>query len=540
MSNNDSNTATIEMPEDMATHESQPDLMTNQATEAATRTEINDRHQSADLHQYVICRVAGVNYGFDVEKVAKIIRVPETTAVPQTPEAFVGMADLHKRIVPILDLRCLLKQPKADCGETSRVIIADIGYPVGLVVDSISEMLDVEADQIEREAWMNSLVPETHLEGVLKDEKGGGTTLLLNVVKLIDPELSAALEQATENRSGFTESENDRDETLAAETDTKELLTFFMDGEGYAFDIVEVEQIARVPKTVTSVPANSNHLLGIMDLHGQVIPLVSLRRMFRFADAVTEESNRVLVINLASSSGSARKIGVLVDQVGEVLHIPTSTLEQGLNLSSEEKMAQGVTTVLPLDEGSRKLAIMSVEKLFGHTSGKTVKDAQAGNEQNAGSKEYPTGTAKHTSDDVQLVVFDLDGQEHAVVTDFLQEIARVPDQIALLPNANGRVEGMGTLRGTAVPVFDMRTLTHMDAMEKHEKQRMLVFQLDATWCAFIIDRVVEVMQTTAGRIEDITALSGLENGGTARVVNLHETNRTIPLLDVHALLGKQG
>ncbi|MFQ5509280.1 MAG: chemotaxis protein CheW, partial [Leptospirillia bacterium] len=468
--------------------------MTNQIGGDVSQTEAVG--QLSDHHQYVICQVAGVRYGFDVAKVVEIARVPTTTRIPMAPEAFLGLADLRGRMVPILDLCTLLGHPKTEPGEATRVIITHAGRPTGFLVDSIVEMLDVTASRIEPASCMGDLISTNLVEGVLKDQNGRQATQLLNAAMLIDPEMSTALEQAMQNRDDHAEAESGLDTSTIGKADTCELLTFMLNSEEYAFDIEGIEQIIRIPKTITKVPAADEHLLGMINLRGQVIPLVSLHRMLHLADSPVEECVRILVATLTTPLGRPRQVGLLVDRVGEVLRVASSDLNKGPEIIARDGgRHREIMTVLSLKNGARQLSVLDLAGLF-HTPNEL--DAIIAHSEGMASQVVSRNTEKQTPtkavNEAQLVVFYLDGWEHGIMLDLVQEITPVPKRVSRMPNTAGREVGMIDLRGTAVPVMDMRDSIQLAPMERNENQRILVFDVDGGLHGFIIDAVVEVLR----------------------------------------------
>ena len=509
--------------------------MADQPEDWSARAETSGQPVASDRHQFVTCQVGGVTYGFNVANVVEIVRVPATIQNPMAPEACLGLAEIRGSIIPILDLRTLLHYPKADPDGTSRVIVTYTGRPIGFLVDNIVGMLEVAPHRIEPASCIGDLVSVNLVEGLLKDQNGGQTTLFLDAARLIDPEMSKALEQAAEHQGATAEIESDRGAATATEADTRELLTFMLNSEEYAFDIEGIEQITRVPKTITKMPATGDHVLGTIDLRGQVIPLVSLRRMLHRVDSPIGADSRILVATMAIPSGRPGQIGLLVDQVCRILHVASSDLESGPELIYRDgRKHREIITVLPMDNGSGQVSVLDLEGLFhglgdqeGITAppGKMTSKAASPNTENQSSTKSVAQT--------QLVVFSLDGQEHGVLLDLVQEITKVPERIIQVPGLSGSPVGIINLRGTAVPVTDMRAKIQLAAMEKNDSQRILIFDVDGGLHGFIVDVVVEVLRTTTDKSGSVPSFAG-----PRMVVNLENEGRLIQVLDVRDLLGK--
>ncbi|QBI22104.1 chemotaxis protein CheW [Egibacter rhizosphaerae] len=112
--------------------------------------------------QYCTFRLDGFTFGIEVERVQEVIRYQDMSRVPLSSEVVRGLINLRGQIVTALDLRARLQLPPRPEGQwpMNVVVMTDDG-PLSLLVDSIGEVVDVEADSFETP-------PET-LDGVARD-----------------------------------------------------------------------------------------------------------------------------------------------------------------------------------------------------------------------------------------------------------------------------------------------------------------------------------------------------------------------------------
>lgn len=125
--------------------------------------------KTISAEQTVVVRVAGELYGIEITAVQEIIRVPAITRVPNTSMSILGVTNLRGRIVPVMDLRVLLGAEVAETTLASRVVI--INQPdgdIGLWVDGVSEVLDVQDADIDPSSTIDWLADATTLRGVAK------------------------------------------------------------------------------------------------------------------------------------------------------------------------------------------------------------------------------------------------------------------------------------------------------------------------------------------------------------------------------------
>jgi purine-binding chemotaxis protein CheW len=103
----------------------------------------------ADM-QVVSFRVGNEEYGVDIAQVQEIIRMVEITHVPRSPRFIEGVINLRGQLIPIVDLRTRFGMERSPATKSTRIIVTEIGTKrVGIVVDSVSEVLSIAAENIE-------------------------------------------------------------------------------------------------------------------------------------------------------------------------------------------------------------------------------------------------------------------------------------------------------------------------------------------------------------------------------------------------------
>lgn len=88
-------------------------------------------------------------YGIEVRYVIEIIGIQPMTEVPELPEYIKGIINLRGNIIPVMDVRLRFKKPFKEYNERTCIIVIDIDDDnVGLIVDSVSEMLSIPEEEI--------------------------------------------------------------------------------------------------------------------------------------------------------------------------------------------------------------------------------------------------------------------------------------------------------------------------------------------------------------------------------------------------------
>jgi len=125
-------------------------------------------NKSGEL-QIVVCELADEHYGLDIARVFEIIRHQPVTPVPRAPSFVKGVINLRGRIIPVVDLRGRFGMAEAEATKESRIVVAESGATrVGLIVDSVSEVLLVPLDAVEATPEVAAGDDAEYLRGIAK------------------------------------------------------------------------------------------------------------------------------------------------------------------------------------------------------------------------------------------------------------------------------------------------------------------------------------------------------------------------------------
>jgi purine-binding chemotaxis protein CheW len=124
------------------------------------------------------------NYAVNILKVQEINRTKEITRVPNAPSYVDGVINLRGRVMPVINLRRIFGLPDRENDAQTRIMIMDIqGITIGLVVDSVSEVLRIPASIVEPTPPMASDVNTEFITGIAKLEDR--LIILLDVDRLM-------------------------------------------------------------------------------------------------------------------------------------------------------------------------------------------------------------------------------------------------------------------------------------------------------------------------------------------------------------------
>ncbi len=120
-----------------------------------------------DLLQFVICLIGSEEFAVDVLSVQEINRIVEVTRVPKTPPYVEGVINLRGRIIPVLDLRKLFGLTGAQQTTQTRIVVVSVqARLVGLIVDSVEEVLRVPKSAIEPPPSVGTMAGAEFTQGV--------------------------------------------------------------------------------------------------------------------------------------------------------------------------------------------------------------------------------------------------------------------------------------------------------------------------------------------------------------------------------------
>jgi len=134
--------------------------------------------------KHLIFSLGGQDYGLGILQVREIIGMMGITSVPRTPEFIQGVINLRGKVVPVMDLRSKFGMPAQELTDETCIVVACLGeVEMGLIVDRVSEVLDISDEQIEETPSFGAGVNTEFILGVGKtDEK---VIVLLDLSKIL-------------------------------------------------------------------------------------------------------------------------------------------------------------------------------------------------------------------------------------------------------------------------------------------------------------------------------------------------------------------
>ncbi|MFO0940849.1 MAG: chemotaxis protein CheW [Pirellulales bacterium] len=149
----------------------------------STATLSADNASAESTRQLLTFSLNDQDFGIDILRVQEIRNFTRVTPIPNMPESVKGVMNLRGTVIPIVDLRTRFEMPSADYTQFTVIIVVNVGTKVmGLVVDAVSDVLDVGSDAIEPAPSING-IDTTFITGLAKS--GERLVTVLNIDELL-------------------------------------------------------------------------------------------------------------------------------------------------------------------------------------------------------------------------------------------------------------------------------------------------------------------------------------------------------------------
>ena len=334
------------------------------------------------------------------------------------------------------------------------------------------------------------------------------------------PPLAPADEPATDSR-----------QYVNATGETRQYVTFHIDDGIFAVPLAEVQEIIRMPDII-QVPLSRASLEGLANLRGTVMSVTSLRRIFRYPDVEHNDATRVVVLNRGIP------VGLVVDRMSAVV---TAEPDQIESVSSIEATVNTdlLLGMIKTADGKGMIMILDPVRLFESDSG-----AGRGRVQKIGTGEIDVATeqAAEATDEMQLVSFEVAGQEYALTIENVQEIVQVPEHINRVPKTDSHVLGVVTLRERLLPLVSLRAMFGLPAVPLDDRSKIVVVPLpDQTSVGIVMDTVKEVLRVNRSMLDPVPSLmrGGKTHGEIQGICRLNGGKRLVSGLSAEALFDNE-
>jgi purine-binding chemotaxis protein CheW len=140
---------------------------------------------------------------------------------------------------------------------------------------------------------------------------------------------------------------------------TSQYLTFQLGGEEYGVNILNVEEIKSGDK-ITKIPKTPDYILGVMNLRGDIVPVVDLRERFQIKAPESLKHQVVIILNVKTDTGR-RVVGVIIDDVSDVYDLSDDQIQPSPDLGNaiSTEFIHGIATL-----ASKIIIVLNSDRLF--------------------------------------------------------------------------------------------------------------------------------------------------------------------------------
>ena len=292
----------------------------------------------------VTFEVSGQDYGLPLERVEEVIALPADLAiVPCSDDHVVGVVPVRQGLLAVVSTARLLGVEPRKPGPESKIVVARIGGTrAGLVVDRMSAILRIEEHAVDR---VPALLRGDGAEIQAICRLDGGRRL----ISILATE--GLFNEAVMRRIASDAGEQRVAAEVAAETmDGGQFVLFRVADDLFGLPVEAVEEVVRVPETLTRLPKAPAFVEGVMNLRGTALPVIDQRRRFDLEPAEEMPGRRIIVLSFEGT-----RAGFIVDRVTDVRRLPASAILAAPEL--DEDQARIVPRVASLEDDTLVLLL---------------------------------------------------------------------------------------------------------------------------------------------------------------------------------------
>lgn len=412
-----------------------------------------------------------------VKSVQEVVNFPERVIpMPLAPEFLLGVFNLRGMIIPIINLKKLLKHPDDTVHPEHKVAIIDIdGARVGLIFDSTSEILRVSDDDI---IDFNYIASGSHkvISGAIKLNHGE------RILQILDPHALITIENVPQ----ILEQQKIRHihHQSSRLNQRHKCISFYVRNIKMAFEISKIYEIIKIPEMKPS-SIQSEIFLGIINLRSITIPVVSFSKILKMpkleAEEVKEGSDqRIIILKIGDEL-----IGIMVDSV-ECINSYYDEDMMSVPLLSKDRMSM-FKGCLNIANESEIFLIDHAQILANHE----ILEVTEGH-----SKIYQAArdnTVLRKINKESYISFRLDHLFGISIKD-IKEIINYSEDILSAPGMPFFVKGMLNLRSKLVTIIDTRSLYKMPLIEGVTSEaKVLIFEKDNERFGLIVDSLESIL-----------------------------------------------
>ncbi len=400
--------------------------------------------KAEDEEHLVTFKIADEEYAFAIKSVREILRITDITQVPNVPPYVKGLFTIRNQLMPVLELRTLLG-------------VSGLALEHAKEIDVLSAAARKWCDDLKQAIETGSpFVGTRNLResgfGKWSDNYNSSNGKVIGIMKALRNSFIALFRQA--------------DEIIAVAKSDREAAVRILENGIYPLVQSIEEQYARLKPVIA---------------------------------AHTTEDQRVMVVESESMS-----VGYLVDMVNEVVRIPLSIIDSTPEMAKSER--RELRGIAKLKNGERLIMIIDETALVTQNDSALLSQVTSEASKSIASKETGSRSlAQQALDEEQLVTFSIGNEEYGIPVMQVQEINRLTD-ITSVPRSPEFIDGVTNLRGSVIPVINIRSFFGMPKKDRDDRTRVIIVDLGGVKTGLCVDQVNEVLRVSRTNVVATPAL----------------------------------
>lgn len=335
---------------------------------------------------YLLFQLAGGQYGITAHVVQELFLLPALTSIAEATAETVGILNLRGHVIPVIDLKSRLGKPQQPYQLTHVVLLITVQHQsVGIIVDAVQTVEFIAEAELAVDVSSHLVTQAEHALTAGLAKHNSQLITLLNPNALIagtsilqSPPAPGvhAIAESHEFLASFTEAEQavltHRADALMVKSENEGLSGLMalaivgMQGERFALGLEAIQEFTDISK-ITPIPCCPSHIVGNMNLRGEILTLVDIRQCVNLDHATPTNQRQAVIVRVDEIVA-----GIVVDDVFDVMYIhpndiasvPTATH------SADNEYIRGV-----IQAEQSLMSILDLPKLLTH--GELVVDQAA-------------------------------------------------------------------------------------------------------------------------------------------------------------------
>jgi len=298
------------------------------------------RSETGETETLVTFEVAGQEFALPLTDVQEIIPAPASmTALAHSEAVVLGLTAVRDTLLPLLSLRTLLGfSTKQTAPEREKVVVVKIGGArVGLVADRARAVVAADIRLLDPvpPALAARTGGESRIRSVYRGDGGRRLISILSSQQLFRDDVMQKLAAERRTEGGLDEPV----EPIAHQELT--FLVFRLGDDEFGLPVEAVVEVARVPDQITRLPKTPKFLEGVVNLRGEILPVIDQRRRFDMSSPGKIDGRRLIVVKT-----ERHRAGLIVDSVSDVLRASPSAIEPPPDLTDDtSRLVRGLVNL---------------------------------------------------------------------------------------------------------------------------------------------------------------------------------------------------